>query len=78
VCLQLSFVLNQQKCDLILVCARKLDFIVCFSTGVASDVIGCVSIKWLVLFFNLGSKVLQFFGELNFKRGLDIGVSFIE
>ncbi len=39
--------------------------------------LGCVSIKWLVLFFNLGSKVLQLFGKLNSKRGLDIGVSFI-
>lgn len=33
VCLQVSFVLNHQKCDLVLVSARKLDFICLFSHG---------------------------------------------
>jgi hypothetical protein len=30
VCLQVSFLLNHQKCDLVLVSARKLDFICLF------------------------------------------------
>ncbi len=40
VCLQVCCVLSHQKCDLVLVSARKLDFIVCFSIVCVSGLLG--------------------------------------
>jgi hypothetical protein len=46
---------------------NKISFVY-FNIVVANNVVGCVSVKWLVLFFDLCFKVLQLPRELN-SRG---------
>ncbi len=68
-CLQMNFFLNHQKLFAFHQC-KKIDFVFCFNIGVVSNLLGCVSVEWCVLFFNLCFKVLQLPRELNSRGGL--------
>jgi hypothetical protein len=64
------------KSDLVFINAKNLILCFYFSTNVASDVLGCVSAKCRVLFFDLCFKVLQLLRKLNSRGSLDPKVSF--
>jgi len=61
---------------LVFINAKNLILCFYFSTNVASDVLGCVSAKCRVLFFDLCFKVLQLLRKLNSRGSLDPKVSF--